>query len=142
MNRGLIITFKIKVVVTILIWCIPFLTFSKRLFQMLGLFDSSFSGIYIRLLGNAALALVFVYILGIRKLYRGEKPASAIIAGIVSNGGTSIILFIYSLSGIWKPETLFSSIMILGSAVITFFIALSLFFFGVVKNNERELEQY
>ena len=101
MSRKLANVFRTKIVLTIAL-CIWM--FFAGLFSELG-FPVPVPDpiIFLKLLGMAYGALLVGYCFGLVAVRRGEYPKAAIWVGIVSNGGATIILVGYAISGYFFP---------------------------------------
>ena len=87
----LALLFTIKVAVTALMVCGPFLFFSREKLSAVLQFAVT-NSILFRLYGVAILALLVSYGFGIVQTFYGEFPWSSVIVGIVSNAGATIVL--------------------------------------------------
>jgi hypothetical protein len=90
----------VKIVFTLLGWCLPLLTFPAPWFQALGMPEPR-PLVFARLLGAAFLALLVGYLFGLHALKHGRPVRQTVWVGIVSNGSASLILFAFGLTGAW-----------------------------------------
>ncbi len=125
-------TFIIKIIATLLFWCVPLLFFPAELFEAAGLPAQS-TYMFVRLLGWAYLALCVGYGFGLRDSMRGIRSPGPIWAGIVSNGGASLLLVFFGITGAWSSWSLLTQASLWVSALLTSAIALALIVFGVVS---------
>jgi hypothetical protein len=84
--------------------------------------------LFIRLLGMAWTALLVGYAIGLRRARRGQFPATAVGAGIVSNGGAFLLLLGYRQS--WASWGLIPQFALGVSALALAAITLGLVVFG------------
>jgi hypothetical protein len=87
--------------------------------------------IFVRLLGVSYLALCIGYVFGLRASLRGERLASAIWVGIVSNGGACLCLAYFGFGGAWLGYRDVVQFALWFSFVATGLITAGLFAFGV-----------
>lgn len=125
MNCGLKYVFIVKIVLTVLFWCIPILFFPVSWFASMG-YPTLEPIVFVRLVGMAYTALVVGYCFGLAAILRGEYPAGPVWAGIVSNGGAAAILAIYGFSGQWQSWGISARYSMWGSLVIVLAITLGL----------------
>lgn len=118
--------FIVKIVVTLVVWCIPLIMFPKSLFIKFGI-PVSETLLFFRLLGVAYLALVIGYILGLIEIYRDRKPFQATWLGISSNGLACAVLFYYGLTREWATWQIPSQILLWASAFLTCCLTILLF---------------
>ena len=140
LNQGLSIVMKVKIIVTIVAWCVPMLLFPASILSSLGL-PVPDPIIYLRLLGMAYIALVVGYGFGLRAVRRGEYPEATVWVGIVSNGGAAMILAFYGLSGCWQDWGGIARLMMWGSLLATSAITAGLFICGVRGDRARSAEE-
>ncbi|MDZ4286838.1 MAG: hypothetical protein U0984_02710 [Prosthecobacter sp.] len=89
-----------KISITILFWAGPLLLAPGGLLEKLG-FPKLAPYVFFRLLGVTFAALVVAYAYGLGPAAAG-KPAEATVAiGLVSNGGSCLVLLLYGLRGAW-----------------------------------------
>lgn len=127
---ALSIVFSVKILFTLIFWCIPLLFFPASLFVRLGIPNPQ-PILFVRLLGAAYLALTLGYIFGFNALRQGENIQDVIWVGIVSNGLASLILFIYGAIGLWNPWGNLAKFFMWSSAIITALITLGLLITGM-----------
>jgi len=123
----------IKILATVLIWCIPLLFFPESVFIWIGFPSSIISTtlLFYRLLAWAYIALCVGYTFALIESIKGKRLISTIWTGIVSNGGACIILLIYGCIGTWANWGLLAQIILWGSIVVTGLITLGLYSFGI-----------
>lgn len=80
-----------KIVITLLLWCLPLLFAPKTIFDWVGI-PFCEPGIFNRLLGSAYAALVVAYWHGFVDARNGKPAIATVQMGIVSNGVAAIIL--------------------------------------------------
>ena len=115
-----------KIVVTIVVWCIPLIMFPESFFVRFGI-PISGTLLFFRLLGVAYLALVIGYILGLIEIHRDKKPFQAIWLGISSNGLACAVLLYYGLTGEWSTWQIPSQFLLWASAFVTGGLTILLF---------------
>jgi hypothetical protein len=118
-----------KILITILLWCVPLLTLPKRGFAALKM-PVPQPMAFVRLLGAAYLALLVGYSFGLVQVRQGQYPTGVVWTGIVSNGLASGILFFYGLTGAWSTWGRISRIYMWLSALATLSITVLLLLFG------------
>ena len=89
----------VKIIVTVVLWCVPLLLFPKAWFEKIGYPREPDPMLFVRLLGVAYLALGVGYVLGLRELGHGGTAQQAVTVGIVSNGLACVTLLIYLARG-------------------------------------------
>lgn len=128
--RFLSLTFIVKILATLLFWCVPLLLFPAQWLAAIGLPDQS-TYMFVRLLGWAYLALCVGYAFGLRASLDGVRAPGPIWAGIVSNGGASAFLLYFGISGAWSSWGALLQLLLWSSALMTTLITLALYVFGV-----------
>ena len=131
---GLSVTFIVKIVATLVFWCVPLLFFPNDVLAMLG-FPEQPTYVFVRLLGWAYLALCVGYAFGLRASLRGERLAGPIWVGIVSNGGASALLLFFGRSGSWTDWGALAQALMWASTVATALITFGLVWFGVLRDD-------
>lgn len=126
---ALSIVLLIKILFTLIFWCIPLLFFPASLFFYLGIPEPQ-PIIFVRLVGAAYLALALGYIFGFNALHQGKNIQDVVWVGIVSNGLASILLFVYGTRGIWSEWGNFAQFYMWGSAIVTGLITFGLLITG------------
>lgn len=134
---ALSIVLLIKILFTLIFWCIPLLFFPASLFVSIGIPEPQ-PVLFIRLLGAAYVALALGYIFGFKALRQNQNMQSndvqnVVWVGIVSNGLASIILCVFGASGIWSEWSNLAQFYMWGSAITTGLITLGLFITGLVR---------
>ena len=125
------ITFSVKIVVTILCWCVPLLLFPPSLLETFG-FPPQENMVFLRLLGWAYLALCVGYAFGWQAARHGVRARGPIWMGIVSNAGASALLVTFGGDGAWSDWGSPAQACMWGSALATGLIALALVAFGAI----------
>ncbi len=87
----LVVLLGIKIIVTAIAVCLPFLAFSQQILSS-SLQISTQSALLFRLYGVAILALLVCYSFGLQQALLGEFPWAIVATGVVSNGGASVLL--------------------------------------------------
>jgi hypothetical protein len=123
---------KLKIILTVVLWCLPSLFFPIDIFDILG-FPVPSSIVFVRLLGVAYLALLTGYSLGLRKLKHGGDIVDVVWVGIVSNGLVSILLFVFGFLGEWISWGVLAQTYMWGSALVTGLITIGLIITGLFK---------
>ena len=90
--------------------------------------------LFLRLLGWAYVALLVGYGFGLRASLDGRRATGPIWMGIVSNGGASILLLAYGVSGAWSGWGSLPAAGLWASAAVTGGIALALLWWGVARH--------
>ncbi|MEM8661010.1 MAG: hypothetical protein AAGF35_09005 [Pseudomonadota bacterium] len=87
-----------KIVITILLWALPFLLAPANVLQLLmgAVPEPIFN---LRLLGWAYVALIIGYVGGLLQARNGVMPLQIIAMGLVSNGGASLLVLGHLLWG-------------------------------------------
>ena len=129
--NSLAIVLIIKIIFTVLLWCLPLLLFPESLLIKLGLPKSS-TMLFLRLLGMAYLALVGGYCFGLMEMLNGDYPTDVVWMGIVSNGGACLILLINGMLRTWKTWGLPAQFMMWFSLIATGGITLGLIVTGLI----------
>ena len=107
-----------KIGLTVVLWCLPLLTFSPALFRLFGL-PTPRPMIFARLLGAAYAALIVVYAHGVAELDRGHLPTLAVRVGVVSNGLAALLLALYGATGAWSTWATQGQLFMWGSLTAT-----------------------
>jgi cation transport ATPase len=141
MIKALSTVLLIKILFTLIFWCIPLLFFPSSLFIRIGIPEPQ-PILFIRLLGLAYLALTLGYILGFKALRQNRNVQSndvrnVVLVGLVSNGSASMILFISGSLGVWSEWSNLAQIFMWSSAIVTAFITLGLFLTGWYNKSSR-----
>lgn len=89
----------LKILLTLVCWAAPLLLLSGDTLVALG-FPLPQPMLFVRLLGVAYLALVFGYLHGAARAWRGDYPGGIVWMGLVSNGGACGLL-----AGAWWRGT-------------------------------------
>jgi hypothetical protein len=121
-------TLEIKILLTVVLWCLPLLFFPQQWFAYFG-FPRPRPQIWIRLLGAAYLALVVCYQYGLTAFRRGGDPTPTVMVAIVSNGGAAAILTLFGLAGLWNDWGPLAQAYMWMSAAITWSLALAVWWF-------------
>ncbi len=139
MSRKLANVFVTKIVLTIVL-CISMLFIPIDWLSKAG-FPVPDPIIFLKLLGMAYGALLVGYWFGLVAVRRGEYPKAAIWVGIVSNGGATIILAGYAISGYFFPGSSYwldwkhSAPYVMGFLLIAVSgISIGLFIYGIQTN--------
>ena len=127
---ALSIVLLVKILFTVIFWCIPLLFFPASLFVRIGIPEPQ-PIIFIRLLGAAYIALTLCYILGFNALNQGQNIQDVVWVGIISNGLASIILFIAGNIGTWTEWSNIAQFYMWGSAIFTALITFGLLITGL-----------
>jgi hypothetical protein len=122
--------FVIKILFTLVIWCIPLLFFPGKLLASIGI-PEPINIVFLRLLGMAYAALMLGYVFGLIATMRGDYPIEAIWVGIVSNGGAFLLLLIYGFSQTWRSWGFFAQAVMWISIPVTGGITFGLVFAGL-----------
>ena len=118
-----------KLGVTALLWAGPLLLVPRGMLAKGGVPAQAVP--VARLLGWAYVALGAGYWFGLQELRAGGHPTSAIIVGIVSNGGASALLTYFGATGALANLAPFVRRVAWLSAVLTLAITLGLWWFGL-----------
>lgn len=121
--------FTVKIVVTALFWAGPLLLLPAGRLVAAGLPGEAVP--LARLLGCAYVALGVGYVFGLREVRAGRRATSAVVVGIVSNGGAGAYLTYFGLTGAWAAWHPAVRIAAWASAVLTVGIAVGLYWFGL-----------
>jgi len=127
---ALINLLRFKIIVTVTVWCIPFLVFPAATVETLG-FPAQPHLMFVRMLGWAYLALCVGYAFALQEAKRGRQLKGAIWAGVVSNGGACALLVLHGASGLWDTWGVMAQLMLWGSAAATACITAGLIHFGL-----------
>ena len=119
----------VKIVFTVLLWCIPLLLFPQPWFPALGI-PAPEPCVFRRLLGAAYLALIVGYSFGLAQARKDQMPTGVVWTGIVSNGLAAAILFACGLDGAWNRWSWLGQVYMWFSAVATLGITVALLAFG------------
>lgn len=128
--HALVNVLRFKIAATVLVWCVPCLTFPASAIEALG-FPPQDHLMFVRMLGWAYLALCVGYGFALQEARQGRRLIGAIWVGVVSNGGACGYLLYYGLSGLWNGWGPVAQIILGGSAVATGLITLGLVRFGL-----------
>ncbi len=123
--KSLIRTYQMKISFTLVMWCVPLLLFPHQVAELLG----EQHGIIIallRLLGWAYLALCVGYYVGLVEAKKGVFIKAPVLAGIVSNGGASILIFVTLYQYISMTTQMALGVFLLTSGVGAAYVALQL----------------
>jgi hypothetical protein len=143
--RALTAVLSIKIIGTVAVWCVPLLFLpSSVLADVVGIpLPAASSAVaapllmFVRMLAWAYLALCVGYGFALAESIRGRRLMGAIWAGIVSNGGASVILIIHGGSGGWESWGLPARVVLWGSAAFTALVTLGLYIWGVRPERRR-----
>ena len=122
--------FALKIVLTVLVWCLPLLLLPAGWFEALGVAQRG-DVLFLRLLGWAWLALCVGYGFGLQAARARRAAPGPVWVGIVSNGGAGLLLLGYGLAGAWAawhPALRFGA---WASALAALGLALALWHYGV-----------
>ena len=122
--------FIFKIAATVVFWCAPLLLLPAPALEAVG-FPRQDSYLFVRMLGWAYFALCVGYGFGLRAALAGKRMMAPIWVGIVSNGGASVFLFFYGVTGAWSGWGGFVQFTAWASAVATALITAGLYAFGV-----------
>lgn len=125
MNRFLLWTLRLKIVLTIFLWGLPLLFLPVSWAKELG-FIFPQPVFFARLLGMAYLALVYAYLSGLRQAQAGKMPVAIINLGILSNAGATCILILTFFSDSYGGFSVAMKVYLFASAFVTAGISLSL----------------
>ncbi len=128
--------YAFKIVATLLVWCLPLIFFSESLLESAGL-PAQPTGMFLRLLGWAYLALCVGYGFGLSAELQGIRVVGPIWVGIVSNAGACIILAYFAWRGDWNQWGWLVKTIGYGSIAATLLITTGLFWFGIVSRRSR-----
>ncbi len=121
---------RVKIVLTLLLWCLPLLAFPASWFAWMGMPEPQ-PVLFLRLLGAAFFALVVGYVLGLRELNRGNDVRNVVWVGIVSNGSAFLILLSAGANGAWEEWGILAWLSMWGSVLGTASITLGLVVAGL-----------
>lgn len=121
--------FAAKIAVTALVWAAPLLLAPARLLTATGLPCEAVP--LARLLGCAYAALCVGYGLGVREVFAGRHPTSAVAVGIVSNAGAGTYLTYFGVTSSWEGWHPAFPVAAWAFAAATLAIALVLYWFGL-----------
>ena len=122
--------FVLKIVATVLVWCIPLILFPAPLLEAVG-FPPQDSYMFVTMLGWAYLALCVGYGFGLKASLEGRRQMGPIWVGIVSNGGACVYLCYYGFTGEWAEWSGVVQFIFWGSAAATALITSGLYIYGV-----------
>ena len=134
LKKLLIITLRIKIIVTLFLWALPLLLVTEGLAQTLGL-EVSTPLFFTRLLGAAYLALVVAYYSGLKQVLNGDSASWVVVMGLVSNGIATIILMVHCIEPAFSSYPLNMKIFLIASASATALITLGLALSGKSMQN-------
>ncbi|MEN1727534.1 MAG: hypothetical protein AAGJ52_03750 [Pseudomonadota bacterium] len=134
--NALAIVLIIKIIGTVLMWCLPLLLFPSVLLEALG-FPEQDSYLFVRLLGWAYLALCVGYGFALKAALNGRRLMGPIWVGVVSNGGAFVYLLYYGLQGTWSNWGMAIQAIAWTSVVATALITSGLILFGVLGRLPR-----
>ena len=122
-----------KIALTVLFWAGPLLLLPKRGLEWLG-FDVPEPQLFLRMLGMAFAALTVGYVFGLCTWRaEGVYPAQTIWVGIVSNGGSCLLLCFFAARGAWAQWGRIARAFMWGSLVATGAITAGLVAFGPLR---------
>jgi hypothetical protein len=143
--NGLSLVLAFKIVVTFFLWWLPLALFPDSFIVTLG-FPTQSSYIFIRLLGMAYFSLGVGYAFGLAGYKFGLKdsldskdsherrhPLGVIWTGIVSNGGTCLLLAFFGIGGTWSTWGAIAQIYMWVSLTLTGIITIGLIVTGVLR---------
>ncbi len=133
----LVVVLRFKIAFTLVAWIIPSLFFPTSVMAWLG-FPVPEPVIWLRLLGMAFTALVVCYWFGFREARRGQHPVPVVWTGIVSNGGASLILLFFGLSGAWAAWGWCAQGYMWGSLAGTSVVTAGLVFADLIQPSARK----
>ena len=119
----------VKIIATLLVWCIPLLFFPKDWFVAMG-FPQTLRMEFLRLLGWAYLSLCVGYFFAWSASRRGIRQAGPLWVGVVSNGGAAALLLSYGLAGAWTQLGGFPQFVLWGSTGVAAALSLGIWFYG------------
>jgi hypothetical protein len=123
-----------KVLLTLILWVLPLLTFRASWFVRIGMPEPK-PMVFLRLLGAAFLALVVGYSTGLHKLSRGEDVRDIVWVGITSNGSAALILLLSGITGGWKEWGILARSYMWLSTLVTASITLALVVAGLFRSD-------
>ena len=122
--------FSVKIVLTIVVWCVPLLMLPTSLLREWG-FTTMAAVLVVRLLGWAYLVLCIGYAFGLRAARNGRRLVGPIWVGIVSNGGACGYLVYFGVLGAFTTWPSWLQVLAWGSALGAGLIMFGLLVFGV-----------
>jgi hypothetical protein len=122
--------FIVKIVITMLLWCTPFLFLPESTLAGIGI-PEPINIVFIRLLAMSYIALVVGYIFGLKSTLSGGYPIEIIWIGIVSNGGACLLLLTYGFLNTWSSWGFYMQLAMWFSAIATASITLGLVITGL-----------
>jgi hypothetical protein len=123
--------YLVKILGTVMLWCIPLLFFPVALFSQFGI--QAVNPFLFRLLGWAYCVLCLGYYLGLSGELKGVRNVPILWMGVMSNVGASVILFYYQIiEKAFDHHSILNSYMLV-SALGTSAISLGLIYFGLIK---------
>lgn len=134
--KALIFIYYSKIAFTLVAWCLPLLFFPNLLLTAFDIQEPVVS-YFLRLLGWAYLALCVGYFVGLVNAKKGVLLFPPIWAGIVSNSGAAMLLFMLAsnyYSQLPWQLTAFIFVSSTGAAFVTYI----LIYFGLVKRQKSE----
>jgi hypothetical protein len=135
--KGLTRVLVAKIVLTLIVWCVPLLAFPASVLAWIG-FPVPEPQLFLRLLGVSYTALVVGYAFGLGSLLRGSYPAGVVWVGIVSNGGAFAVLATAAWLGVWDAWGIGAQGVMFGSLVGTGAITAGLIAFGPCRSTSSE----
>jgi len=133
----LAVVLRFNIGFTLVVWVIPSLFFPTSVMAWLG-FPVPEPIIWLRLLGMAFTALVVCYWFGLREARRGQCPVPVVWTGIVSNGGASLLLLFFGLSGAWAVRGWCAQGYMWGSLAGASVVTAGLVFAGLIQPSARK----
>lgn len=121
----------VKIVITVLFWCLPLLIGPKVLFEWVGV-PLPAPAVFIRLLGAAYAALVVAYYYGLIEARSGGSATPTVRMGIVSNGLAAVILGLFGANNSWADWSSLAQAYMWLSFLAATLITLGLILTGLV----------
>lgn len=121
--------FTVKIFVTAVFWAGPLIFAPAGLLEAARLPPEAFP--LARLLGWAYVSLCVGYGFGLREVRAGRRASSAVVVGIVSNGGASAYLTYFGVTGALAGLHPWVRVMAWASATVALGIALGLYWYGL-----------
>ena len=122
--------FVVKIAVTLVGWCGPLLLMPSSTLVTLGI-PAGVNQMFVRLLGWAYLSLCVGYVVGLRAVLNHEPALGAVVAGIVSNAGASVLLAYFGFRGAWSEWSGALRFALWASMLFTAAIAVLLYVCGI-----------
>ena len=120
--KGLVVTYVLKIVITLVFWCLPLLFFGEAIRGEMDIQQPVVDYLFM-LLGWAYVALCVGYGVGLFQLLKYKQVNQApIFAGIASNGGAALLLTLFLLNSqnqLNECLLYFLLISALGAALVT-----------------------